>query len=42
VSGPKIEGQFMNFGLESNGGIDDEEVDVIQTADRRRPAAMPG
>jgi Protein of unknown function (DUF3237) len=38
VSGPKIKGQFMNFGLDwqlalSNGAIEDEQVDVIQTDD---------
>jgi hypothetical protein len=38
VSGPKIKGQFMNFGLDwqltlSNGSVEDEQVDVIQTDD---------
>jgi Protein of unknown function (DUF3237) len=38
VTGPKINGQFMNFGLDwqlalSNGVIEDEQVDVIQTDD---------
>ena len=39
VSGPKIKGQFMNFGLDwqlelSNGAVEDEQVDVIQTGRR--------
>ena len=38
VSGPKIKGTLMNFGLDwqltlSNGAIEDEMVDVIQTND---------